>query len=42
MDEKPAEHITVGLVRWVIFLCMSALMFAAVAAAITAIWRWIF
>lgn len=42
MDERPNEHMTIGLVRWVIFLCMSALMIAAVAAAIVAVWRWIF
>lgn len=38
----PREHATIGLTRWVVFVCLAALMLAAVAAAIVAIWRWIF
>lgn len=39
---EPREHVTVGLTKWVVFICMAALMLGAVAAAIVAVWRWIF
>lgn len=39
---EDAEHITVGLFRWVIFVALAALLFGGVALALVAIWRWIF
>jgi hypothetical protein len=37
-----AEHITISLFRWIIFLALSLLLLGAVAWVLVAIWRWIF
>ena len=42
MDERPREHATVGLARWVGFLAFSALVLGGVAYLLIAIWRWLF